>query len=184
MKNSTWVALFQWVGLISIILTLVSAIGVWVFSDKVQDEKDKEIGGLRSELIETSKKARELEEKTAPRHITEEQCSIIVNHLSKSQPFPVVVISKMLDGERSEYADQIAAAIQKAGWEVSRNRSSLHNFRGLTAAMIGENSSKEDVAAVVGPLMAAQIPFQPQALNSNQVSGVLNGKVAIVVGRK
>jgi hypothetical protein len=96
----------------------------------------------------------------------------------------VVVISKMLDGESSEYADQIAAAIQKAGWEVSRNRSSLHNFRGLTAAMIGENSSKEDVAAVVGPLMAAQIPFQPQALNSNQVSGVLNGKVAIVVGRK
>lgn len=46
-SNSDYINVFQWVGLISIFLALVSFIGLWYFSNKEEIEKDKEINSLK-----------------------------------------------------------------------------------------------------------------------------------------
>lgn len=49
MSNSTWVTLFQCVGVVSLLLSLASFIGLWKFQDRVAAEKDARIQFLEIE---------------------------------------------------------------------------------------------------------------------------------------
>jgi hypothetical protein len=46
--NSSWITLFQWLSLSGSILALVSFIGLWIFTDRLQQEKDVEIHKLEN----------------------------------------------------------------------------------------------------------------------------------------
>jgi hypothetical protein len=46
--NASWVTLFQWLSLTGSILAVVSFIGLWVFTSRVEQEKEKEIQRLEN----------------------------------------------------------------------------------------------------------------------------------------
>jgi hypothetical protein len=48
MTNSGWITLFQWLSLTGSVLAVASFIGLWVFTDRLQREKDHEINQLQN----------------------------------------------------------------------------------------------------------------------------------------
>jgi hypothetical protein len=60
-----------------------------------------------------------LKAKTAPRHLTSEQEAAIFGVLSRSPPGSATFVSRLMDGEGSDFAKEIGQIFQEAKWTVT-----------------------------------------------------------------
>lgn len=119
-----------------------------------------------------------------PRSLTPEQEKQLVRTLSKVVGVPVVIVSRMSDGESMDYGNQFGECIQKAGWEVSFNKLSLNDFKGVWVGYIGTNSEPTTLTALVTSLTEIGVPLTNVTVRADSIGGQLNGRIGLIVGRK
>src|SRR5882724_6282002 len=73
---------------------------------------------------------------TAPRQLPAEDEQRLVSSLRGVRAAPVIVSAYNLEDESYAYAKAIASAIRQAGWEVTVNKSSMNDFKGVTLGTI------------------------------------------------
>jgi len=149
------------------IATAVGTVGSIYTNKKINQEKDTEIISLQ------------------PRHLTSSQKDQLVAMLS-TEKGKIGLASRMLDGESSDFADELSLAFKEADWEiVSPNRSSLNDFPGfLSIFVVGKNlDSKADF--ISQSLQKIGIDCRPESIQQGSIGGALQpDTIYIVVGRK
>jgi hypothetical protein len=138
---------------------------------KVADAKSEGIkageaaGNALVRAAELEKKAAELktanlalEEKMQPRRLTGENSAKLSAALSKMQPLPIGIVSRIFDPEGADFADDISNAFARAHWLQVRQRDWTMSNKGVAIATLeGTEIPAELSAALLGALDAANI---------------------------
>jgi hypothetical protein len=93
-----------------------------------------------------------LEAKVAPRRLSGDQKSKISTALSGAIPLPVAVVSRLLDFEGKDFAEDLASALEKSQWTVTRNGSWTQSEKGVFIALV---EPKPEQLALASTLSAA-----------------------------
>jgi hypothetical protein len=141
---------------------------------------------LERELESARKELASLRQVTAPRHITESQESIVIEKLHGVKAAPVIVSAYAFEEESAAYGAQIAAALRKAGWEVTLNKASMNDFKGVSLGTV--NLMRRPLAGLrelAAALTAAHVDLHQREIAPESVAGSLeDGSLLVVVGRK
>jgi hypothetical protein len=168
---------------ISILLPLLG-----VFAGVARFYIDKREGTVLLQLRKRSwrraAKFAELKAKTAPRHLTSEQKAAMLDALSQSPPGSVTFVSRLMDGEGSDFANEIGQVFQEAKWTVTFNKTSLNEFRGYVMAFVGVDTAPPETDAMVNSLSAAGIKVEGRKIDPKSVSGLSPVGVAVFIGRQ
>jgi hypothetical protein len=127
-----------------------------------------------------------LEVKIAPRRLSEEQREAIRRSPSSGQR--VIVVSRVIDSESGDFADDLAMALTDAHWaNVSRTPNWITSIRGIfIGAVPGINFSESEVLAKA--LNAANIEYKPMAISGDAVRSISpqfeSGTLYLLVGVK
>src|SRR5258708_25097019 len=78
------------------------------------------------DLASTRKDLSNLRGLTAPRQLSAMQEDILLEKLRGIKAAPVIVSAYSFEEESAAYAQQIAAALRNAGWDVTYNKSSMN----------------------------------------------------------
>lgn len=93
-----------------------------------------------------------------PRRLSGDSSSKLVEALSKVNPLPIGIVSRMLDPEGADFADDLSAAFAKANWQQVRQRDWTMSNKGVAIATLEGTSIAPDLAkAMVSALAAAHI---------------------------
>jgi len=108
-----------------------------------------------------------LEAKVAPRRLSGDQKSKILSALSGAVPLPIAVVSRLMDAEGRDFAEDLASLFESLHWPVSRDGSWTQSDKGVFIAMVDPNPIQ---LSLISPLSAALksasieheiIPIQP-----------------------
>lgn len=120
-----------------------------------------------------------------PRSLTGAQKSTLIKLISQHEG-RIGFISRFMDGESREYADQLEAAFKEAGWQIGRaNQSFLGDLKGyMTMGTTGDNL--EATARIIQEaLKSIGIELRNDVIRKGSYSGTLEENyVYIFVGRK
>ena len=113
-----------------------------------------------------------LEARLSPRRLSGNQRDAVISALEKvPAPPTIVVVSRLLDTEGNDFADDIANALAKAGWHAERFRNWTMGAKGLFVAVLeGTNVSPQDPAlqGVERALSAADLDPKPLTIEAKQ----------------
>jgi hypothetical protein len=155
------------------------------FHDNVQKLKTRN-ERLELELQGAQKELTKLRGVTAPRHLTESQENNVVERLQGVKAAPVIVSAYAFEDESAAYAAQIATALRKAGWQVSLNKSSMNDFKGVSLGTV--NVMRRPLSGLhelAKALTAAGVDLHQREIAPDSVAGSLeDGSLLVVVGRK
>jgi len=123
---------------------------------------------------------------TAPRQITISQENILLEKLRGVNASPVMVAAYAFEDESANYALQIAAALRKAGWEVTMNKASMNDFKGVSLGTV--NLTRHPIHGLHELAQAfaeAHVDVHQREIPSDSIAGQLqDGSLLVVVGRK
>ncbi len=149
---------------------------------KLETQKRRLEAGLESSGHELTA----LRRVTAPRQITERQENILLEKLRGVQAAPVTVTAYAFEEESASYAAQIAAALRKAGWEVTLNKASMNDFKGISLGTV--NLMRRPITGLhelAEAFTAAQLELHQREILPDSIAGPLqDGSLLVVVGRK
>jgi hypothetical protein len=94
-----------------------------------------------------------LEAKVAPCRLAGEQKNKIIAVLSATSPAPVAVVSRLLDWEGKDFADDLALAIKESHWQAARYENWTKANKGVFVALA--EGTPEPYAPQVKALKAA-----------------------------
>jgi len=123
---------------------------------------------------------------TAPRRLTEDQAQLLVGQLRGIKGSPVIVSAYAFEEESATYATQIAGALRNAGWEVTFNKASMNDFKGIRLATITQSPHPlQGQRELAQAFDAADLEVRQHQVAPDSIAGDLaNGSLLIVVGRK
>ncbi len=99
-----------------------------------------------------------LEAQVQPRRLTGEDSSKLSDALLKMQPLPIGIVSRLLDPEGADFADDLSNSFSKAHWQAVRQRDWTMSGKGLAIATLEGTSIPTDLAnALVAALGAANV---------------------------
>jgi hypothetical protein len=105
--------------------------------------------------------------------LTGEQSDKLTKYL-KGDPQPIAIVSALLDGESSDFANDIDSAFKSAGWKTVRFANHLTSDRGLKIGMVGDPNipalGMPFVLKVQKALSQAGVPCEIQALRADDHS--------------
>lgn len=127
MNGFPWEGLLRLCEFVSIcagVLTVVALIGQVVAGRVVGDVKTVEMEKLRLDVAKQQERAAEaektlleLQQRTLPRRLTNEQIQTVISHLRSAQGANIEIV-KLGDQESSDFAQQFIEAFGAAGWGV------------------------------------------------------------------
>ena len=113
-----------------------------------------------------------LEALLSPRRLSSQQRDVVASTLEKvPAPATIVVVSRLLDTEGNDFADDIATALANAGWHAERFRNWTMGPKGLFVAVLeGTSVSPQDPAlqGVQRALSAADLDPKPLTIEAKQ----------------
>jgi hypothetical protein len=123
---------------------------------------------------------------TAPRQLSESQAHIMLAKLRGIQTAPIVVCGFAYEEESATYASQIAAALRQAGLEVTYNKASMNDFKGIGLGEINRlGHPLAGAPELVRAFTDAGIELHRREITPESIAGSLqDGSLLIVVGRK
>lgn len=99
-----------------------------------------------------------LEAKIQPRRLTGNESQKLATALSKLSPRPIGIVSRILDPEGADFADDISDAFDKAHWGAVRQRDWLMTNKGVAIATLDGTTIAPDLeAALIDALAAANV---------------------------
>ena len=174
------------------VLTAIAGLFTQYITDRISDlqRADKKAAEQRlavaEQQIQTTETARRiLEEKIAPRVLTDSQGSKLAELLrSIKQSEPVVVASRMMDSESLGYGRQILSAFQRAGWQAAHTELSSHSFPGVALFFNPPNAQSPAFGGVRDAFKTAAVPFLESALDVHRTPIQLDNAIYVIVGHK
>jgi hypothetical protein len=199
-KSMTWDELSNWMQVVAAIVGAITFLAliatVWV-TLKANTEKDAKAREQQERIQQISLKVEEearkraeaeralleLQERLAPRKLTENEIASLVKVLSK-QPNGVFISCKLLDQESCGFAEILASVFRRSGWEVIVNKTSLNSFSGFT---VFANTAAETLLGLDAILLAfkeARISHRTNRLPEGSIGQFPGETLFIVVGTK
>jgi hypothetical protein len=141
---------------------------------------------LENDLERARRELASLRDRTAPRQLSPMQEDILLEKLRGVQAAPVIVSAYTEEDESAVYAQQIATALRRAGWNVTFNKSSMNDFKGVCLGTV--NLMRKPLAGLhelAEALSAARIDLHQRDIAADSIAGPLqDGSLLVVVGRK
>jgi hypothetical protein len=127
-----------------------------------------------------------LRQVTAPREITSVQEDILLEKLRGASAAPVIVAAYAFEDESASYAAEIAAVLRKAGWNVSVNKSSMNDFKGISLGKIAlMHQPLSGLHELAQAFTEARLDLRQRDIHPDTIAGQLeDGRLLVVVGRK
>jgi GH24 family phage-related lysozyme (muramidase) len=150
------------------------------------DRKEKTLASAvaKAELDQSRKDFTDLKSQTAPRRLTQEQRAAITSILSQHPPGVVTFVSRLLDGEGSDFASDLGGVFTKCGWTVAYGRASLVEFQGVSFALVGISNAPPCVNIALQALSNAGVVVTVEKIDEGRVGGVPQNGLAIFIGRR
>jgi hypothetical protein len=99
-----------------------------------------------------------LQAKIQPRRLSGDDSAKITAALSRMQPLPIGVVSRLFDTEGSDFADDLAKAFSDAHWQAVRQRDWTMSNRGAAfATLVGTVIPPELSTALLAALSAGDV---------------------------
>ena len=141
---------------------------------------------LSKELSASKELITNLEKKTSPRGLTEEQSKTLPSLLSFQSKFQVAGMCRMMDTESYNYAEQLVSVFRKAKWKViETNRSFLDDIDSDVVVAITENEQIEVANQIILALNKIGIAAKKlEKIRENSFSGAQTNTIYLIVGAK
>jgi hypothetical protein len=141
---------------------------------------------LSKELSASKELIINLEKKTSPRGLTEEQSKTLPSLLSFQSRFQVAGMCRMMDTESYNYAEQLVSVFRKAKWKViETNRSFLDDIDSDVVVAITENEQIEVANRIILALNKVGIAAKKlEKIRENSFSGAQTNTIYLIVGAK
>lgn len=177
----SWSHILFWCSVLFPLVGVLAGIGRFYV-----DRKEKALSSVaaKAALEESKKEFKDLKAQTAPRRLSEQQRASILGVLTASPPGSVTFVSRMMDGEGSDFAKDLGEVFQAAKWTVEFNRSSLVIFQGVSSALVAADGPVPEMDVALSALSLAGIQVTRQEIKQEQVSGVMQKGIAIFIGRR
>ena len=101
-----------------------------------------------------------LEAKVSPRRLSGEQVRKMSAVLSKAIPAPLAIVSRLMDAEGKDFADDIAAALKASGWESRKYVKWTQFTKGVFIATVEKTPLGPQAAPLFAALKAANIEYK------------------------
>jgi hypothetical protein len=141
---------------------------------------------LESDLANTQRGLSALRRVTAPRQLTQADGDLLIEKLRGVKAAPVIVSAYSYEEESYDYAEQIAGALRQAGWNVTLNKASMNDFKGVSLGSV--NLMRQPLVGLreLGDaLAAAHVDVHQREIVPDTIAGSLqDGSLLVVVGRK
>jgi len=127
-----------------------------------------------------------LQHLAAPRQITAFQEDVLLDKLRGVKAAPVIVSAYAFEEESVSYATQIAAVLRKANWDVTLNKTSMNDFKGVSLGKINlMNQPVSGLRELSQALADAHLDLHQREIRQESIAGQLqDGCLLVVVGRK
>jgi hypothetical protein len=141
---------------------------------------------LESDFAVSQKELSTLRRVTAPRQLTEADENLLIEKLRTLKGAPVIVAAYTYEEESYAYAAQIAGALRQAGWEVTLNKASMNDFKGVSLGSVNLMRQRLAGQRELGEaLVAAHVDIHQRDIAPDTIAGSLqDGSLLVVVGRK
>ena len=169
-------SIFIWIAIIGAGLSFLSALGTLYTGRIIDRQKETKIFSIQEELIAVQ-----------PRRLSKIERTKLKEKLTQFKGQNVIFVSKMMDNESADYAEQLESVFKDAGWNVGpMNRTLLDDLTGfLTAAVSSDNDAEKRLFAVRDAFLYAGINFRFTELRPNSTSiQSQSNTIYILVGRK
>jgi hypothetical protein len=136
MSVESWNSFFQWGSVVLIAVTFVLGAGALMTGNRINARQTARLVTLETDLAKQQERAAEAEAKLlamiAPRRITASQRSQLLGALSEAVlKGPVHMLTPFGDPEALEYAEDIRAVLNEAGWPTGEVKQGLLTGFGL-----------------------------------------------------
>jgi hypothetical protein len=192
-KSARWkarVRLFEIMVIVGVAGELFGDGGIFVFSERLQTISDQEVARLNVEAGTARQKAADAEKEAAdaqkqaaeiqrenllltaqiqPRRLTAAQKSKL-RKLLENNPTPIVVVSRLLDKESSDFADDFASALDEAHWKSMRVGNRLSSKYGVSIGTVAEMSNAPQTKLLSDALRAIGVPHDIVTLTIGDAS--------------
>jgi hypothetical protein len=149
---------------------------------KLESQKQR----LETDLVTTQKELSVLRRVTSPRQLTEVDENVMIEKLRRIKAAPVIVAAYSYEEESYAYASQIAGALRQAGWDVTLNKASMNDFKGVSLGSV--NLMRQPLSGLreLGEaLTEAHVDLHQREIAPDTIAGSLqDGSLLVVVGRK
>lgn len=155
------------------------------YHDHIGNLKDRN-HALAQELSNAQTELAILKRITAPRRVTPLQADIVVEKLHGVKASPVLITAYAFEEESAAYAREIADVLRAAGWDVTVNKTSMNDFKGMSLGKINlMNQPVSGLHELSEAFSAARIEVRPHEIRPDTIAGPMqDGSLLIVVGRR
>jgi hypothetical protein len=167
-------SIFSWIAIIAAILTAISATGSWWTGRIIDRRREVKITALQKDF-----------DAVKPRHLSPNKKNKLMEKISK-QKAKIGFVSRLMDGESSDFADELAMAFKEAGWNVVDSlRTSLNDFPGFLSIFVTGENLNSVATFVCQAFKEIGIDCHPEHIEEGSIGGSRQpDTVYIVVGRK
>ncbi len=135
--------------------------------------------------VSTERQLSDLNQRTAPRHLSQEQRTKMLPILANLKGRPIAFACRMMDGESCDYATELARFVLDAGGQVPEPiKTSVNDLPGRLAITIHGKADVNIANAMANALRAARIPAEVESIKENSVGMWYPDVVHVIVGRK
>jgi len=166
--------LYDWanIGLIiSLVVGIVSTIGI-VWTGNVKERYLRtQLADTQKETAQALREAEKLRSESQPRRLTGAQRDKLRDLLKAYQLVPIGVVSKLMDTESMDFADDLASALGDAGWETGRIKTLASRKYGVWLGTASEAlNAVEPVQALDKALTAIGVPHELVVFTAGDLS--------------
>lgn len=86
--------------------------------EETEARRQSEVAELQRQLSEAGKMVTELQQRQAPRHLSDDQRAKLADYLGKNPKSSVVVKASSTAPDARQYANEIVEVFRQAGWDV------------------------------------------------------------------
>jgi hypothetical protein len=123
-----------------------------------------------------------------PRRLTEELSRKMSSLLTASPSTGVAIVSRLMDGEGGDFADDLASVLKKSHWETARFSNWTRPDKGIFIATVEGTTPAPEVGALIAALDAANIQHNAVTIGGedlNRMSPAFQPRVLyLLVGAK
>jgi hypothetical protein len=138
----------------------------------VQSEKLRRDTAEATAQAETERLARiKLEAEVAPRRISGENANKMASILSKTSPVTLVIVSRLLDSEGKDFADDIKLVLTRSHWTtLAQYENWTESEKGLFMATVEGTEMPADIrATLTAAFAAANIALKTKTITGDEI---------------
>jgi hypothetical protein len=146
---------------VGLVIGIVSTVGlVWTGNVKERYLRTQ-LADTQKETAQALREAEKLRSESQPRRLTGVQKDKLRALLAAGQPDHITVVSRVMDSESLDFADDLAAVLREANWDVARIKNLQTFRRGVSLGTVSAAlNALPPVKLLDGALTAIGVPHR------------------------